>query len=218
MRGEAVNMTIQNYEHVTIAGITGGGKTELVKNYLSSFPQVVKFDTKGEALDDIQKKKNPWEQVHPKELTIVTHLDDLYHVETPYMIYNPTHEELEPEYYNEFYRWAYHKQNIAVWTDELMSVSDNPHHIPSYLKAILTRGRSRNTPSWACTQRPAGVHPLPLSQSSHLFAFDLPLLQDRKKLVGVSGANEFLELPTGYNFWYFKRGWRGATKGTITGY
>lgn len=204
--------------HVFIAGITGGGKSQLASVYLSQFPRVVKLDTKGEAVSDLKQKRNPWPYVHPKELAVVQTLEDLKRVDHPYVIYAPVFEELEPEAFNAFFEWVYFTRentHTATWVDEYMEVSDNPSTIPRYLKALYTKGRSRFTPVWTCTQRPTGVHQIAFSQSSHFFAFDLPLPQDRKKLADATGAPEFLELPEGYNFWYFERGWRSAVKGVL---
>lgn len=202
-------------EHVFVAGMTGTGKTELAKAYLSQYPRVVKMDTKGEALDDLKKKKNPWPQVHPKELTIVQKLDDVLQVDTPYIIYAPVTDEMETAIYEVFFRWAYLTRNITVWIDELMEVTDNSQTICRSHKAILTRGRSRDTTVWQLTQRPVGVSPLCISQSKHIFSFDLALDQDRKKVADVTGCKEFLVKPDGYNFWYFRQGWRQAQLGVL---
>ena len=209
-------------EHVFIAGITGGGKSVLARKYLSQFPFVIKLDTKGEALRDIRLNKNPWIEVSKEKLIIVQKLEDLIKVNfknKPYIIYCPIFEELEQPYFNEFFKWVYFNlegTNVVVWVDELMEISENSQSVPKYLKALYTKGRSRGSIIWGLTQRPVGIHPICLSQSTHLFCFDLPLDSDRKRVSDSTGAKEFLELPTGYYFWYFKRGWREAKKGIIT--
>lgn len=203
-------------EHVFIAGITGGGKGNLTENYLSQFPKVIKLDTKGEALDRIQDGVNPWRQVHPKELVIVEKLSDVMKVEEPYVIYCPTFEELNADAFNDFFMWVYFNKNksgTVTWVDEVMEVSPSAHQIPTYYKALMTKGRSRRTPVWSLTQRPSDINNIIFSQSTHLYSFDLPLINDRKKVAECTGAKEFLEMPTGYNFWYFRRGWRNAVKG-----
>lgn len=211
-------MPIATDKHVFVSGITGGGKSQLCQCYLSQFPRVIKLDTKGEAFMDLKKKRNPWPYVHPKELAIVQTLDDLGKVDHPYIIYAPVFEELEFDAFNEFFRWVYFSRedtHTATWVDEYMEVSENPSVIPRYLRALYTKGRSRNTPVWTCTQRPTGVHQIAFSQSSHFFTFDLPMPQDREKIAKATGAPQHLELPDGYNFWYFERGWREAVKGVL---
>lgn len=209
---------IQTDKHVFVSGITGGGKSKLCQAYLSKMPKVVKLDTKGEALMDMKKGVNPWPYVDPRELVIVQRLDDVKKADHPYVIYCPVFEELEMAAYNDFFQWVYFDRedsHTVTWVDEYLEISDNPNVIPRYLKALYTKGRSRFTPVWTCTQRPTGCHQIPFSQSSHFFTFDLPLPQDRKKLADACGAPEFLNLPNGYNFWYFERGWRNATLGVL---
>lgn len=204
-------------EHVTISGITGGGKSVLTRMYLSQMPAVIKLDIKGEAFDDLAKKKSPWPEVDPKKLAIVETLKDLSACKRPYIIYCPVLDEMEPDAYNEFFKFVYTKKrnkNTVTWIDEIMEVCDS-HNIPRYLKALYTRGRSRHTPVWGLTQRPVGIHPLCFSQSTHVFSFDLQLDQDRKKVAEMTGCREFLDNPNGYNFWYYRRGFRNASKGVI---
>lgn len=209
---------IKTDKHVFISGITGGGKSELCKAYLSKMPKVIKLDTKAEALKDIKEGRNPWGYVHPQELAVVQTLDDLKKDDHPYQIYCPVFDELDPDNFNEFFKWVYFTRedsHTVTWVDEYMEISDNPSVIPRYLKALYTKGRSRFTPVWTCTQRPTGVHQIPFSQSSHFFTFDLPLPQDRKKLADATGTPEHLTLPNGFNFWYFERGRRSAELGVL---
>lgn len=206
-------------EHVFVAGQTGGGKSFLTEIYLSNFPHVVMLDTKGEMLQRKTEGKKLWKGVPDKEVELIEHLSDLDYVDTPKIIYSPSFEELNEEYYNEFFRWAYFRQNTTVWVDEAMSVSKNSQTIPEFYKAILTRGRSRNTSVWSLTQRPVGLAPIIMSQSTHYFIFNLQLNQDREKVADVTGAPEFYEKPSQgkqkYLFWYFKDGWEHAVKGRM---
>lgn len=205
-------------KHVFVGGMTGSGKTHLIKSYLAHFPTVVKFDTKGEALDDIKKKKHPWPQVNPKDMVIVQRLDDVEQAdEDGYrkIVYCPNFREMNPETYNEFFHWAYARKNITVWVDELMEVVENSSVILPYLKGILTRGRSRDTGLWMASQRPVNVHPLCISQCFHIFAFDLNIDQDRDKIARVTGVKEFLNNPGWHNFHYWEVGMQGASKGRL---
>jgi len=210
-------MSILTSHHVTIPGMTGCGKSHLAESYLSQFPKVVKLDTKGETVDKLSKGINPWPLVNPKELTVVTKFQDLIeNDDSPYLIYNPIHEELQPEYYDAFFQWAYYRRNITVWVDEVMEVLDSPHKILKWYKAILTRGRYFDVGIWQLTQRPMGIPALCFSQSSHLFCFDLQQDQDRKKVADATGVSEFLIKPEGHNFWYWQSGWRNARLGVLT--
>lgn len=210
-------MSILTSHHVTIPGMTGCGKSHLAESYLSQFPKVVKLDTKGETVDKLSKGINPWPLVNPKELTVVTKLEDLIeNDDSPYLIYNPVHDELNPDYYDAFFQWAYYHRNITVWVDEVMEVLDSPQKILKWYKAILTRGRYFDVGLWQLTQRPMGIPPLCISQSTHVFCFDLQLDQDRKKVSDVTGVSDFLIKPEGHNFWYWQSGWRNARLGVLT--
>lgn len=194
-------------EHVFIAGQTGSGKSYLAERYLAGFPYVVMLDTKGEMLDRwLQRKKPLWVGVPDDEVTLVQHLEEIDKVDTPKIIYSPSFEELNEEYYNAFFQWCYFRRNTVVWVDEAMSVSPNPHRIPEYYKAILTRGRSRNTAVWSLTQRPKGIANVIMSEATHFFVFRLQMEQDRERIADITGAPEFYEIPPKYHFWYFRQG------------
>jgi hypothetical protein len=193
-----VAVVIKPSEHVFIAGRTGSGKTYLARKYLARYPYVVALDTKGTLV---------WPEVPEEELTLVTRLADLGGAKTPRIIYRPVWEEMELEFYNEFFRWCYIRGNTIVWVDEAMSVCPNPMKIPDYYKAILTRGRELKVAVWSLTQRPSGIPQVIMSESTHFFIFDLNMPQDREKLAEVTGAAELLEKPSTrygkYSFWYY---------------
>lgn len=217
-------MTIQNDHHVFVAGITGGGKSFWIKNYAATRHRVLKLDTKQEALIELRDGINPWAQVSPKKLAILEKFDDLEKHdwrERPYVIYVPSLEDMDdPEFFNEFFRWSFltnrdPKNPFINWIDELKDVVPNAHTIPKYLKYLYTKGRFFNNTVWGASQEPRHLHSVCLSQPTHFVAFDLPRIEDRKRLADNTGAPEFTELPSGYNFWYFRRGWRNAVKGVI---
>jgi len=202
-------------EHVFIAGKTGTGKTRLARAYLSQFPAVAMLDSKGDSLKALNRDQNPWPEVEQKQLTVITRSKYLDNVDTPYLIYAPEFDELDESHYDAFFRWAYFRENITVWVDEAMNISESSQRIPSYYKGILTRGRTKNVAAWSLTQRPMGLHPIIISQCTHVFAFNLPLDQDRKKLVDITGMREFWERPGGHSFWYYRDGEDAAVKGIL---
>lgn len=204
-------------EHVTVAGMTGTGKSQLAAIYLSTFNRVVKHDTKGEAPFLLKDGINPWPEVHPKELTIVHRLEDLIDMDgrTPYVIYSPMDDELDPYMYQQFYSWCYKQHGQTVWVDEVMEVLDSPQKIIPAYKGILTRGRFFDVSMWQCTQRPLGLPQLCIGQSTHIFAFDMQLDQDREKIAKVTGVQDFLTKPNGHDFQYWRSGWRNAQLGRM---
>ncbi len=187
-------MYIPADQHVFIAGRTGSGKTYLARKYLVGYENVFCLDTKG---------TTNWEEVPKDQITIVKHLKDLPRVRTPKCIYRPTWDEMNEDFYNEFFKFVYKRGHTICWIDEVMSVTPNAQRIPSWYKAILTRGRELGVAAWSLTQRPSGINLLPISEASHLMVFDLNLPQDRKRIADVSGADEFNSKPGQYKFWYY---------------
>jgi hypothetical protein len=189
--------------------MTGSGKSVLTEVYLSQFPRVIKLDTKGEALERLREGKSPWEYVPNKQLAVVFHFEDIAEVAQthPYIIYCPDYTELNMDGYERFFKWCYNEQNITVWVDETMQISPNPHVIPDHYKAILTRGRSRNTAVWSCSQRPKGIASIIITQCTHVFAFTMTNEDDRKAVAKNTGVADFQFAPSWHSFKYWRVGW-----------
>ena len=215
-----MNKILSN-QHVSVFGQTGSGKSYLTERYLAGFDFVVMLDSKLEMLDRQMKGQELWRGVVPKTITLVERLSELPDVKTPKIIYSPALDEMNEDYYNEFFRWCYMRQNCIVWVDEAMQISPNAQRIPEYYKAILTRGRSRNTAVWSLSQRPSGLHNIIFSQSTHIFTFNLNLPADRDKLAKSTGDPQFYQKP-GRDpqtnipyFWYFRDGWEAAIRAKL---
>jgi len=180
--------------HVFIAGRNGSGKTYLARNYLAGYMNVFCLDIKGTLT---------WPEVPKEQLTIVKHLKDVYRCKTQKCIYKPVPEEMTDEFYNNFFKFIYTRENTIVWVDEVMGVTPNPHKIPFWYRAILTRGRELGVAAWSLSQRPSGINLLPISEARHFLAFDLNLEEDRKRMAKTSGAPEFFDKPGKFKFWYY---------------
>lgn len=182
---------IKPSEHVGIFGRTGTGKTVLAKLYSQSIPNVIVLDTKGTFV---------WEGVG--EIPVFERLADLMKFQEGKAIYRPIHSEMTKEFYERFFEWIYIRKNTTVLVDELMSFATNTY-CPEYLKAILTRGRERNTNAFLCTQRPKTIPLVCISELTHFFVFSLNVEDDRKRIMEVVGAKEFLQIPPKHYFWYY---------------
>ena len=77
-------------------------------------------------------------------MIFIFHLSYIDKITTPKIIYVPDFEEQTLDYYNALMKFVYDRENTILWIDELMSVADNPRTYPIYLKALMTRGRSKN--------------------------------------------------------------------------
>ena len=207
--------TIPTNKHVLICGMTGTGKSYLCEQYLSRYEYVVKLDTKDETTERQIYGVSAWDGLEEnKDFTIVRNIDELDEVETKKIIYAPPYDEQNEETFNRFFKWCFDRGNTIVWVDELMSIG-TVHRYPKELGRLMTQARSKNVALWCCTQRPSGIPNIVPANCSYFFVFDMALPQDRKKLVEVTGMLEMYELPTGYNFWYYKMGERKTVKAVL---
>jgi len=172
--------------------MTGSGKTFCNKVYLAGYPNVIVLDTKGTF---------NWEQV--EDCPVVEKIKDLENYQGGKIIYRPCFEELDKEYYEAFFKWCYDIKNVIVYVDEIMSISDNASYIPKFAKAILTRGRERNTALWGATQRPKTIPLVYMSEATHFFIFKLNLEADRKRVMEIIPHNEIMQDISKREFWYF---------------
>lgn len=200
---------ITRAEHVFVCGGTGTGKSALAEVYLAgkNFPYVVKIDTKGEYFERKANGLPVWKGlVEGEDYEIVFRLKDLERSVKPKIIYVPDYDEQEFDYYDAFFKWVYERQNTTLWIDELMSIVENAHRIPRFLKAIYTRGRSRFTSCWSCSQRANEIPNIILANTQIFFCFSMNLEADRKKLVLMTDQKEFMHKPEKYYFWFYKLG------------
>ena len=173
-------------EHVFIAGRTGTGKTFLVHamaKEIADKTSIFVHDTKGTSAFDnypiFEELSNLKKARETKEPGII--------------VYRPRFEELELDYYDEFYKWVYNRKDCVVIIDEALQVAESPKRYPSYLKGILTRGREYNIAAWVCTQRPKNLPLFLLSEASKFFIFELNLKDDRQRLVEITGREELID-------------------------
>lgn len=208
--------TIPANKHVFVCGTTGTGKSYLTEQYVSGYKYVVKLDTKGETDERIEKGESAWTNLcEDIDFTICRNFSELDDIETDKIIYVPDFDEQNEENFDMFFRWIFERGNTILWIDELMSVA-SANRCPRQLHRIYTQGRSKGVGVWACSQRPSGIPTIALANSQYFFVFDLTNPADRKKLVDTTGQIEMKELPTGYNFWYFKMGDRKTVKAVLT--
>jgi energy-coupling factor transporter ATP-binding protein EcfA2 len=203
-------ISIKQDEHVFICGMTGSGKSQLAEIYLAgeNFPHVVMLDTKGQVYERRKKRQPIWRGLEEKEdFTVVEHLKDLGTVETDKIVYAPHFQEQDLDHYNSLLKWIYQRENTTLWVDEMMEVSPSAHKYPEYIKALYTRGRSKDVGVWACAQRTLDIPAIILANTTHFFVFDLNQPQDRKKMADSTGVPEFQIKPSTvggkYSFWYF---------------
>lgn len=198
---------IKPSEHVFICGQTGTGKSVVAEVYLAGYQNVVKLDTKGEYFERKKKTEPVWRGLQEgRDYQVIFNLEEIDKVKTNKIIYVPEPEELNVEHFDALMKWVYKREDTILWIDELMEVAPSPQKYPFHLKALYTRGRSKNAVVWACTQRPSDIPSIVFGNSTHFFIFTMQLPQDRKKLVDGTGMPQFWQQPGGHNFWYWKIG------------
>lgn len=205
---------IPTNKHVLVCGMTGTGKSYLCENYLRGYDYVVKLDTKNETDERRNNGESPWSGlVEGEDFTVVYDMESLELVETKKIIFVPPFDFTQEDY-NTFFFWIFRRGNTLLWIDELMSIG-SANRYPSELLRLMTQARSKNIGVWVCTQRPSGIPVIVPSNCHYFFVFDMANTDDRKKMYQVTGMKEMLEMPTGFNFWYYKMGDKTCVKAIL---
>lgn len=207
---------IKQSEQVFVVGMTGSGKSYFCETYLRGYEHVIKLDTKREFEERYNDGLSPWRGLtEGKDFVVVEHLEDLYKADTKKIIYAPTFDEMEMDFYEEFFRFCFERQNTIVWVDELMSITTS-QRMPAQLKRIATQGRSKNVGLWTCTQRPSGIPQIIPANSTHVIGYRLRLDVDKKRMVDITGCPEFMRDIGKYEFWYYKIGMQNAIRAKLS--
>ena len=180
-------------EHAFVAGRTGSGKTYLVKRYLQEAAPVYVLDV---------KKTLDWQHILEKDIVYLDKLDKVFKAKKKKVIYQPDWAEMDMDHYNEFFKHIYKKGDCSVFIDETMGIGTAIKY-PDFYKALLTRGRELGISVWSCSQRPASIPIIAMSEATHFFIFDLNMRKDRVRLAEIAGKEEFMKLPGKYVFWYY---------------
>ena len=164
-------MEIKTSEHIFICGMTGSGKTEMAKQLWNGYNNRVYIDPKIENSD--LAVGNTILIDNPQSLSLA--LSKGY----TSILYQPSN--LDVEDFNEVCRILYNHGNIAIYNDEASFYCDS-HKIPSHLRNILMRGRSRGVGMINLSQRPNAINNLCISESTHHFIYRLNLEADVLKM------------------------------------
>ncbi len=119
------------------------------------------------------------------------------------MIVRPVAGEGEAEY-NALAGRVYALGDTGWYDDEALNAASQGRMFYG-LERLQTEGRTRGISVALATTRPVGVHNRAISEANHLFAFDLLLVGDRRKLAGFVGEGilvpQLLREP--HSFGYF---------------
>lgn len=165
-------MKIRRNDRVAFFGQTGSGKTELARAiWIGMSPPRICVDVK----DDLEDRL-------PGIPTVIDPSAVLDHLTVRAVPPDPADES----WYATIYQLAFEQRDTLVWLDEANEVT-HPSYIPRSMRKFVLQGRSRGCGHFACTPRPADVHPTFAAQAGHVFIFWLSHPRDRKAISEMTG-------------------------------
>lgn len=174
------DLTIGPTDRVLIVGQTGSGKSTLARALFYGHRSLVVIDPKHEELlprAGVAYTPAEFRQLWPQRTTRV--------------VFRPNPEDARADDVDEVIRRVLAFGRTCLLLHETVDYANPNRMVPALRRAVLT-GRSQHVPVVACSQRPIGLHNVVISESQHVFAFDLAMEPDRKKIAGVGGPG-FLE-------------------------
>ena len=211
-------LTLPAGEHLFLCGVTGCGKTTLVRYLLSRLrisdanTSIIivdpKFEWTGIKPDRTIKKLRDLSRVKPdRDRTLLVQLGP---------------EESEQEHYDQLAKWIFERGRKAkgsrqrVYFDELNLVMQGSAPTPRmrYLLALYRQGRALGIGVMAGSQRPSGVPRVAQSESRQRYKFRLSMRDDQARMAEYMGP-AVLEPPDypaqtchsdPHSFWYYRDG------------
>jgi len=185
-------------EGVTVLGMKGSGKTEMLKFLIKATRPT------GTRRIVIQDTKQTGDF---KEWPSVNNLKDLHKLvaENPISVYAPDREEkYNPEFHEALYDWVFERWNTCIVIDELTSIVTG-NQTPAAYRDLTDRGRARHVSVMQGNQKPIYLPHAALSEADHFFVFDLLVKSDREKVASILG-NRVLKRPEDpHGFWYYHK-------------
>lgn len=165
---------------MVIAGMSGSGKTELLRKLASSLSiPFTLFDPINQYAEFGKKRYLP-----------------------------DPNKGSEIEQFEVIAEKIWHKGNHLIIIEEAEIVFKNKAEISPYAKECVLRGRNRNIGMWFCTRRIADFHKTPMSQASDLFLFKMYLPNDIayiSQFMPKDQAQQLMTIPD-YHFIHYADG------------
>lgn len=195
-RIDFARIALQPGKRAALIGQTGTGKSTLAKFLVKDFSHVHAFDEKGQLIS-----LDRWDKMGFVQANTIDEYKELAERHTegpggeiaftfPRVVYTPAVDEMESlDIYNEFFRLIYDGGNRLCYVDECYAIVPHGKKMPSYFRAVLTRGRSRNVTGLFATQRPVDVPNIVFSESERKYIFRLIMEGDRRKVEAFTGID-----------------------------
>jgi hypothetical protein len=97
-------------------------------------------------------------------------------------------DPLDLDAYDELYRRAFALGRTLVACDEMGLVMPSQAQVPRNAMTYVIAGRKRECGHLGCHTRPVDVSPKATSVVQHVFAFRLPLPEDRRRIGAIAGV------------------------------
>jgi DNA helicase HerA-like ATPase len=200
------SLKVKRNNRAFVAGMTGSGKTTLARYLLEDAEKLhsVIYDLKYDSAIEQWKRHK-----------IYYDFEALQDARENRLVYRPpiTHET-NRDAQDAFFAWVYHREYTRLYIDEGYALigGSNPS---MYLKALLSRGRSRGISTILSVQRPVSLPLLTISESEQVYLFRLGLPEDRKRMAEFTGIDERDQArlqPYQFYYWSITGGARGPLK------
>lgn len=178
-------------DRVLVVGQTGTGKSTLARALTVGYRSQVVIDPKHE-------------EELPRSHTVYTPaaFAQLYPHRATRIVFRPDPELADGSDVDAVMRRVLSYGHTALIVHEAMLYASATTIVPAYRRALIA-GRTLQVPVWSCSQRPTGLHNVVISETTHVFMFDLMLEADRAKLAGIAGPGALVRPAVPFGFGYY---------------
>jgi len=173
-------------EHAFVVGMTGMGKTELVRHLLEDPDKLrsVVYDAKH------SRNINDWTDSGHVIIEQFEDLDECEGQGIRRIIYRPSFEESNnPEMQDAFFNWVFQRGYTRVFLDECNALLAKTKPCMGLLKC-LSMGRENGISVICASQRSHQIPVIVYSEASKIYAFHQNFEEDRRRISSMTGFTD----------------------------